>query len=112
MIRVPLRQLLTRIVAAAFLPWSFTVVHAQEKPSRVLSVGQVAISPDGKRLAWVEGGRRASEIRVAPFDDLAKSARLTAATKPDQHCSEGSLTWAPDSTALAFFSDCAAPHEQ
>jgi dipeptidyl aminopeptidase/acylaminoacyl peptidase len=75
-------------------------------------VGQVAISPDGKRLAWIEGGRRGGEIRIAPFDDLTKSTRVTAATTEDQQCIEGSLTWAPDSAALAFLSDCAAPREQ
>src|ERR1035438_8827990 len=33
-------------------------------------VGQVAVSPDGKRLAWLEGGRGGGEIRVAPLADL------------------------------------------
>jgi dipeptidyl aminopeptidase/acylaminoacyl peptidase len=69
-------------------------------------VGQVAISPDGKRLAWIEGGRRGGEIRVAPPDDLTKSQRVSAGSKPEQHCEEGELTWEPDSKALAFFSDC------
>jgi dipeptidyl aminopeptidase/acylaminoacyl peptidase len=68
-------------------------------------VGQVAVSPDGKRLAWIEGGRGGGEIRVAPLGDLKSSTRLTAA-KADQHCREGELAWAPDSKAIAFFSDC------
>ena len=74
-------------------------------------IGQVAVSPDGKRLAWIEGGR-GGEILVAPLDDLKNSARVTAAAKPDQHCREGQLAWEPDSQALAFFSDCANPGDQ
>ena len=76
------------------------------------SVGQVAVSPDGKRLAWIDGMRGGGEIRVAPVHDLAKSERITAATTPEQHCREGQLSWAPDSAALAFLSDCADAGEQ
>jgi dipeptidyl aminopeptidase/acylaminoacyl peptidase len=76
------------------------------------SVGQVAVSPDGRQLAWIAGGRGGGEILVAPIDDLKKTQRVTAAARPDQHCSENDLTWAPDSKALAFFSDCAGSDGQ
>jgi dipeptidyl aminopeptidase/acylaminoacyl peptidase len=76
------------------------------------SVGQVAVAPDGKRLAWLQYGKDGGEIRVAPLDDLSKSERVTAAAKPDQHCHEAQMVWAPDAQALAFFSDCARPSEQ
>ena len=69
------------------------------------SFGQVAISPDGKLLAWIEGGRGGGQILVAPPADLAKSQHVTAATKPDQRCREGEFAWEPDSKGLAFFSD-------
>ena len=80
--------------------------------NRGRSVGQVAVSPDGKNLAWLQPGREGTEIRVAPLDDLSKSERVTAAAKPEQHCREGQIAWEPDSKALAFFSDCAKPSEQ
>jgi dipeptidyl aminopeptidase/acylaminoacyl peptidase len=80
--------------------------------NRGRSVGQVAVSPDGKRLAWLQFGKDGAEIRVAPLSDLEKSQRLTAAAKPEQHCHEAQLVWAPDAKALAFFSDCAKPGEQ
>jgi dipeptidyl aminopeptidase/acylaminoacyl peptidase len=89
--------------------------RSEKSPSSVNhghSVGQVAVSPDGKRLAWIEGGRRGGEIRVAALDNLTKSERLTAAATAEQHCTEGKLTWAPDSKALAFFSDCASFGDQ
>jgi dipeptidyl aminopeptidase/acylaminoacyl peptidase len=75
--------------------------------NRGRTVGQVAISPDGKRLAWVQAWREETEIRVAPASDLTKNERVTAAGKQDQHCRESELAWEPDSKALAFFSDCA-----
>jgi dipeptidyl aminopeptidase/acylaminoacyl peptidase len=78
-------------------------------PSRGRMVGQVAVSPDGKQLAWVEGGRSGMEIRLAAIGELGKSERVTAATDTDVRCSEGQMAWSPDSRALAFFSDCALP---
>jgi len=80
--------------------------------NRGRTMGQVAVSPDGKRLAWLQMGKDGAEIRVAPIDDLGKSDRVTAAAKPEQHCHEGQIVWAPDSKALAFLSDCAKPDEQ
>ena len=53
--------------------------------------GQVAISPDGKKLAWIDGGRGGSEIRIASPSDLAKTERVTAATNTEQHCREGEI---------------------
>jgi dipeptidyl aminopeptidase/acylaminoacyl peptidase len=77
------------------------------------SIAQVAVSPDGKRLAWIQDSKDGVEIRVSPIDDLSKSDRVTAAPpKPETHCHEGDLAWAPDSTSLAFFSDCAKLDEQ
>jgi dipeptidyl aminopeptidase/acylaminoacyl peptidase len=80
--------------------------------NRGRSFGQVAISPDGKRLAWIEGGRGGGEIEIAPTSDLSQPTRITAATKADQRCREGEIAWEPDSKALAFLSDCADPGTQ
>jgi dipeptidyl aminopeptidase/acylaminoacyl peptidase len=71
------------------------------------SVAHVAISPDGKRLAWLEAG----EIRVAPLLDLDQSQTVSAAS-PGQLCNASDFVWSPGSAALAFFSDCADPGEQ
>jgi dipeptidyl aminopeptidase/acylaminoacyl peptidase len=80
--------------------------------SRGRIIGQVSVAPDGKHLAWIQPGMGGEEIRVAPVNDLAKSQRVTAASKPDQICQETEFAWAPDSKSLAFFSDCARPNEQ
>jgi dipeptidyl aminopeptidase/acylaminoacyl peptidase len=120
------------MIAAAllFAPAFMLAAQDAQTPSRdridqVLSsvnrghpLGQVAVSPDGKRLAWVEGGRRGGEIRVAALNvsgkaaSLGKSERVTAAVAPNQQCTEGELTWSPDSSSLAFFSDCDDPGAQ
>ena len=121
-----LRLSVCAILAAVLLPSSVHRLSAQDagtpgrdRIEKALSsgnhghfLGQVAVSPDGKRLAWIDGGRRGGEIRVAPLDKLTKSERVTAAITADQHCTEGQLTWEPDSKALAFFSDCADPGAQ
>jgi len=80
--------------------------------NRGRSLGQVAVSPDGKRLAWIQMAREGLEIRVSPLSDMNSSERVTGAAKADQHCHEGEIAWSPDSKELAFFSDCARPSEQ
>jgi dipeptidyl aminopeptidase/acylaminoacyl peptidase len=80
--------------------------------NRGRGINEVAVSPDGKRLAWTEGSRGEEEIQLAQMDDLRKAVRITAAAKPSQHCHDSEIVWAPDSKALAFFSDCAEPGGQ
>jgi dipeptidyl aminopeptidase/acylaminoacyl peptidase len=75
--------------------------------NRARAIGEVAVSPDGKRLAWSEG----KEIFVAPIGNIAASQHVTASTS-GQHCVEEHFIWSPDSSSLAFISDCAHPTEQ
>jgi dipeptidyl aminopeptidase/acylaminoacyl peptidase len=87
--------------------------HGSEEAPRNLnrghSIRQVTVSPDGKRLAWIEDG----EIFAAPLVSLDKKQRVSASGKQlDAGCSEDDLAWSPDSSTLAFFSDCANPGEQ
>ena len=121
------RTQLMRVVLAGSVAGLFVVttcaVPAQTAPDRAKidevlrglggghGVGQVAVSPDGAELAWVEGGRGGGSIQVAPIDDLTKAHRVTAA-KSGEHCREGEMTWAPDAKALAFFSSCGQPDGQ
>jgi dipeptidyl aminopeptidase/acylaminoacyl peptidase len=99
--------------AAVALPAQKAQPSISERVDQVLRgidrgrfIGQVAISPDGKRLAWIQGARGGAEIRLASLDELGKSVRVTAAGSPDQHCRENEIAWSPDSAALAFLSDC------
>jgi len=121
-----MRKLVCSLRCAAFLllfgatPLSF--VHAQNAPAsaatarindvlaginRGRGVSQVAISPDGTRLAWSQRG----QLKVAPVGNLSQSQPVTAASQ-GQSCDESDLAWSPDSSAVAFLSDCASPGEQ
>ena len=107
-------------LALVFCATSFLPVCAQtstpasassgQTPSgqrRVQSIGQVAVSPDGKRLAWIARGAILVAPLGNPLANIAQSQRVTAAASPDGSCTESDLAWSPDSAALAFLSDCA-----
>ncbi len=79
---------------------------------KVRSLYQTAISPDGKMLAWVvegekDGRGQGTEIEVAPLATPGQTIRATAG-EHGQFCQESDLAWSPDSTTLAFLSDCQA----
>src|SRR5437868_8193552 len=80
--------------------------------NRGRSIGQVAVSPDGKRIAWVQERGEGSDIFVAPIEDLTRPEPVSAGVQPDRHCRENEIVWQPRAQALAFFSDCAQPGEQ
>ena len=69
-----------------------------------------AISPDGKRVAWVvrirsrEGGEELSAVDVADTTAAATTRRFTAAADGRAH-RERSPAWSPDGRSLAFLSD-------
>ena len=75
---------------------------------------QTTISPDGKKIAWVEtlvGKDGAPDgntaIYITDRDTSAAPKRITAA--PNLGRAEGSLDWSPDSKQLAFLSDAGKP---
>src|ERR1700676_3211646 len=72
---------------------------------------QAVISPDGKRVAWVEtligkdgapSGNTA--IYVLRLESTAPPKRLKAGVGPGDH-EEGNVAWSPDSKRVAFLSD-------
>jgi dipeptidyl aminopeptidase/acylaminoacyl peptidase len=67
------------------------------------SIPAVALSPDGRKLAWVvkTGGKPA--IQIADAD--GSHAHDVGSAKPGQ-CTQGDIAWSPDSRQLAFLSDC------
>src|SRR5215469_6420903 len=82
---------LSNVAVAQNAPSSAPLDHAKIDEvlgslNRGRSVGQVAISPDGKRVAWVQSRRDAGDILVAAIDDLTKTERVSAGVQADQHC--------------------------
>ena len=74
---------------------------------------EVAIAPDGRRVAWVERRVGAdgvpdghSDIYVTDLAAPATTRRLTA-TVGGKHAAESGLAWSPDSRTIAFLSDAA-----
>jgi dipeptidyl aminopeptidase/acylaminoacyl peptidase len=72
---------------------------------------QAVISPDGKRVAWVEtligkdgapSGNTA--IYISRVEATARPKRLTVAAGAGEH-EEGNVAWSPDSKRVAFLSD-------
>ena len=74
---------------------------------------QATISPDGKRVAWVEtligkdgapSGNTA--VYVSEIETKAAPKRLKAEARAGDH-EEGNVAWSPDSKRIAFLSDAA-----
>jgi dipeptidyl aminopeptidase/acylaminoacyl peptidase len=92
-----------------------TCVLAQQSSKQSLfkaqHFDQAAISPDGKRVAWVEirgdedgAPTGKQDIFVQDVSADGKPMRITAGA-PTAHCNEGNVAWSPDSKRIAFISD-------
>jgi dipeptidyl aminopeptidase/acylaminoacyl peptidase len=93
---------------------SLAVEKAIEALAAAGSFGQVALSPDGKKVAWVEElrGKNGAEtgnsaILATTVDGKAPPRKITAWSGPPR--AEADIAWAPDSRRLAFLSDAEKP---
>jgi dipeptidyl aminopeptidase/acylaminoacyl peptidase len=80
------------------------IEHVLAQLGKAQSIQAVAMSPDGKQLAWVIERQGKSAIEVADADGHHVHP-VTAAAKPGS-CDESGVAWAPDSRHLAFVSNC------
>ncbi len=86
--------------------------QAQSTSRSVRSFDQVAISPDGNRVAWVQSAVNASgeptggsAIYVQDLRSPNSKPRRISAGSDAHAASEDTLAWSPDSKHLAFLSD-------
>ena len=106
--------------ACSLLVTSVLVAQAPAKPAlapapdtanpnqtftRYAQPGGVALSPDGKTVAWTLRGRDAASIHLTEVADPASPRLITI--DGASHCSDGNPVWAPDRQTLAFLSNCA-----
>ncbi|MGH9326604.1 MAG: prolyl oligopeptidase family serine peptidase [Terriglobia bacterium] len=78
-------------------------------------LSDVAISPDGRRVAWVESLPGAGEGKTAIYVAsvaLPGAAHRVTAGEGGANYREGDPAWSPDSDHLAFLSDAARPGQQ
>jgi dipeptidyl aminopeptidase/acylaminoacyl peptidase len=100
---------------------------------RVRAFHETAISPDGRRVAWVEDVSIADETTAiylrpvgtvdpgatapprgsteSPRPEPAEGRRVTAATDGRAHTENG-VAWAPDNHTIAFLSDAGSPSQR
>ncbi len=78
--------------------------------ARTLDIRQVAISPDGQHVAWVEdGGGEERGIFVCALASPESTRRRITAGNGDDQPDELEIAWSPDSRQLAFLSNAQAP---
>src|SRR5215471_6472410 len=93
---------------------SLSVEKAIEALAAAGSFGEVAISPDGEKVAWVEELRDKngvdtgnSTILITSIAGNAPVRKITASQKAPRV--ESDIAWGPDSRQLAFLSDAEKP---
>src|SRR5580693_4583716 len=80
-------------------------VRAQTSSPAVRDFNQVAISPDGNRVAWVQSSETGSAIYVQDLKSPGAKPKRISAVSDVHAASEDTIAWSPDSKHLAFLSD-------
>ena len=100
-----------RLAAAAKPKPSTPVEEVVNTLSATHRFEQTAISPDGKKVAWVEDvitkhgvSTGDTVIFVAEIGSKDRARRISASPSDAIHA-EGSIAWSPDSKKIAFLSD-------
>ena len=79
-------------------------IHASM--SGVHAIGQVAISPDGKFLAWTSVARQGGTLHLTELANPVPAKEKIVAPNSSTNCSNGYPAFSPDSRTLAYTSSC------
>jgi len=107
------------LVAALCLLFSATALAQDSSLDALLDslagahrIRQVAISPDGQRVAWVESnGPEPHGIFVCTLASPSSTRRRITAQNDGEATDEREVAWSPDSRQLAFLSNAQTPDQ-
>jgi dipeptidyl aminopeptidase/acylaminoacyl peptidase len=104
-LRLPLSSAIVLILSSLF------AAQAQ-RGGGAAAPGGVAVSPDGKTVAWTLRGREGATLHVTTVADPDPAKEKIVAVNGATACSYGSPVWSPDSATLAFVSTCTSKEEK
>jgi dipeptidyl aminopeptidase/acylaminoacyl peptidase len=102
----------TVLALSALVVTLFSLSAAAQRGGGATAPGSVAISPDGKTLAWTLRGREGSTLHLTDVADPDPAKEKLVAANGETACSYGSPIWSPDSATLAFLSTCTSKQEK
>ncbi len=106
-IKSSVRLLKIPVILSSLLPTLLTALNLQltEQLGKTVLYGDIAISPDGKNMAWVQStaATTTKQTFIRATSESSPATMVNLATTGERI--DANPAWAPDSKTLAFFSN-------